>query len=190
MSLSTLSFFACQKSRHSIISQQYPSNSRSNRLLPGKDNLKSYKFWENIILGRGLYFYNGMMQSWGWMLYCSVWGWGERELGCERKNCGAEEERLGERTNQVWSNAPEFYLMPLNFMELLGLRQIAHFIWPWKMDSNADKKESSQILFGKWLVINKFPWNKKCFIWTTMSWAAAYILNEQYVSFSYIFRSK
>lgn len=83
------------------------------------------------------------------MLYCSVWGWGERELGCERKNCGAEEERLGERTNQVCSNAPEFYLMPLNFMELLGLRQIAHFIWPWKMDSNADKKESSQILFGK-----------------------------------------
>lgn len=56
--------------------------------------------------------------------------------------------------------ALEFYiLMPLNFMEVLRLK--TNFIWHWNMVSNADKKESSQILFGKKLVINKFPWNKK-----------------------------
>lgn len=52
--------------------------------------------------------------------------------------------------------ALEFYiLMPLNFMEVLRLK--TNFIWHWNMASNADKKESSQILFGKKLVINKFP---------------------------------
>lgn len=50
--------------------------------------------------------------------------------------------------------------MPWNFTELLGWRQIPHFLWHQKIVSNADKKESSQILFGKRLVINKFPWIK------------------------------
>lgn len=44
---------------------------------------------------------------------------------------------------------------------MLRLRQIPHFPWHWKMVSNADKKESSQIFVGKRLVINKISLKSK-----------------------------
>lgn len=58
----------------------------------------------------------------------------------------SKQEMPGQRRR---TELAELYLMPLHFTELLGLRQIAHLIWHQKMVSNADKKESSQILFGK-----------------------------------------
>lgn len=71
---------------------------------------------------------------------------------------GWMEEGWNEGMKEMLPAALEFYIfMPLNFMKFFALRQISHFIWHWNMVSNADKKESSQILFGKKLVIKKFP---------------------------------